>query len=298
MATNSYKLAFGGFRTGILDKLLLIATKPSHLRTVMQALTIMKNQNPEFVVPQASITTFCKAAVRLNAPEIAISYINMPWLQLHPTQKTLEVLLNYYAEKAEESFISRIAAGEPEIIPVSSTRDETEVAEETKAKRNKKLLSLWLSEFSQVYRDLLSKRFLEWKPGFHTYNPAARLYASVGDIDTAIKILEETKVDLCKYTIRPLMLSLVFHDRANEALNLSKTTFKCKRIEAGSIAAYLALKDKQGLKKYIQGLTELSIIHCQTHFGKEERKKLLIETLTEIAQEKPLQEEITKYLEM
>jgi len=102
-----------------------------------------------------------------------------------------------------------------------------------------------------------------------------------------------------KIAIRDIMLSLVYKNRALEALEFKeKFTHKSIQEEQALIAVYLALNDKENLKNTLKNIEILTVTHCQCHYGKESRKKLLIELLQEQISEKPMNEEITKYLAM
>jgi len=164
---------------------------------------------------------------------------------------------------------------------------------------DQKVIKSWISEFSIVYRDLVSRRYLEWKPGEKCYNNAAQFYASVGDVDTALQIFNENPVKVQDTPLVCIMLTLVFQNRIEEALQIANKIRETAdiRVEAGFVAAYLASNDKSKLKDYLQSLPDIETKYCRTHFGIESRKKLLIETLTEIASEKTLNPKLQKLME-
>jgi len=166
---------------------------------------------------------------------------------------------------------------------------------------DQKVIKSWISEFSIVYRDLVSRRYLEWKPGEKCYNNAAQFYASVGDVDTALQIFNENPVKVQDAPLVCIMLSLVFQNRIDEALQIAnkirETSTEDIRAGAGFVAAYLASNDKAKLKDYLQSLPDIEIKYCRSHFGIESRKKLLVETLTEIASEKTLNPKLQQLME-
>jgi len=164
---------------------------------------------------------------------------------------------------------------------------------------DQKMIKSWISEFSIVYRDLVSRRYLEWKPGEKCYNNAAQFYASVGDVDTALQIFNENPVKVHDAPLVCIMLTLVFQNRIDEALQIANKIRETEDIRAGAgyVAAYLASNDKAKLKDYLQSLPDIEIKYCRTHFGIESRKKLLIETLTEIASEKTLNAKLQQLME-
>jgi hypothetical protein len=298
IATKSHKLTRGGFRTGILEKLLIIATKPSHIRTVMQALTIMQNRDQKFSVPQSTTSILCKAAARIGAPEIGLSFIQMPWLKMWPTKYAVESLVKRYVVDAETHFIDRLVIGEKTTVPVSSARVEDDAAldEESKAKKNRKRIDMWLNDFINVYRELVSDRHPNWRADSLSHSLGIRFYASVGDTDTAKQICNTTP-DVTPRAIRDLMLALIAQGKEKEALEyVSKTNSNnSEHLQQAIIATYLALGDKDSLKEFLKTIDQISILHCKSHFGDEARKNILKEVLQESLDKQP--EAVVNYLQ-
>jgi len=105
---------------------------------------------------------------------------------------------------------------------------------------------MWLNDFTQVFRELLSNRYPEWKADGESYALGVRFYASIGDINNALDIYKSFPEIDNKIAIRDIMLSLVYKNRALEALEFKeKFTHKSIQEEQALIAVYLALNDKE-----------------------------------------------------
>jgi len=291
IATRSYKFPQGGFRMGILKTMLHIATKPSHLRIVQQGLTIMQHRDQNLVFESEIATLMSKAAVRIGVPEIALTFIQMPWLKFWPSQRAIKILLDKYAEDAERCFLDRFVVGEPPLLPPQQAKEKNEKEEEdpdAKAKAEAKHIDLWLSKFTDTYRELRSDRH-EWKPSNDSYSSVIRFYAAVGDVNAAIQLHDALKGPFSDKALRNIMLALVHQGRASEAIKYKLAEGYPNSTLQGLVAANLALKDPSNTLAILKELPSLDLSVVQSHFGVPERKQFIKHIIKTLAAEGPTQ---------
>jgi len=327
--TGSYRLPQGGFRVGILQLVAERAYKPAHLTIVHKCLSVVMHKYPSKVIPPNFAAFYCRSASRLHIPEVGLAFIQSPWLKLKPTESTIRFLLNEYAHQARKYFLYRIAEGLEPIVPRSDMvkkkeeegeEEENEDDEATKKakedKKQTKTINTWLQEFTATYKELLSDRH-SWKPTGYSLSAVASVYACVGDVDTAISVINKIQnpQDITGAARDDIVLALILAQRTAEAapfLNFF-SDYSAIRIpfgttkklppnlipQKGEVALYLALNDEQNLRKFFsekkfseEKIPEYckpmfsetlypSTIKC--HFGVESRKELLRKVMEEVA---------------
>lgn len=72
-----------------------IATRPRHIRLAIQIISLHQNRDPTQVVASETVTHLITASIRLGCPELAVSFLTLPWVRVNPTAKNIEMLLEY-----------------------------------------------------------------------------------------------------------------------------------------------------------------------------------------------------------
>lgn len=310
LKNSSYNLPNGGFRKGIFQEYLTTLETPQQLNIVIQCLNVWqqkqfkRTEDQVNSIPDNLSALVCKAAARVGAPDLGLSYMQMPWVNTTHSRNSIHVLLNRYAIDAESWILAKRAAGESIIAPPNfkeirsmskggnkeanedddeDEESEEEETEEGKEKRLKSFFDHWINSFMQTYREARLDKY-EWSANEETYGYVARFYSSLGDCDAALQILETfPNVDMKTKDI--IVLGLISKDRVKEASGLvasGKSTFA-----TGAFAIALASNNRTEAvaqaKKAIELFNKIKseeekakkIPFFKLHFGVPERIELL-----------------------
>jgi len=297
MKNASYKLPNGGFRKGIFQEYLHTLQTPQQLNVVIQALNVWqqrqfkKTKDQVNSIPDNISALVCKAAARVGAPDLGLSYIQMAWIKTNHPISNIHHLLRRYAEDAENWILLKKAAGLPIESPPNykeiralqpnkildkddeeEEEEEEEISPEDKEKQIKLFFNHWINCFMQTYREARSDKY-PWSPNAQTYGYVARFYSCVGDCDAALQIYQAFS-DIDEKALDIIILGLVCKNRIEEAHKLINTTKN--DYFPGKLATYLALNDRNEVINNIQsGLVIKDKKIFRLHFGIPERIHLL-----------------------
>jgi len=314
LKNSSYNLVNGGFRKGIFQIYLKTLETPQQLNIVIQCLNVWqqkqfkRTEDQVNSIPANISSLVCKAAARVGAPDLGLSYIQMPWVNTTHSRNNLNVLLSRYAVESEAWILYKKAAGEPITAPpnykeiramskgkkTEGTEDEEdeeseeEETEEVKAKKLKSFFDHWINSFMQTYREARSDKY-SWTANSETYSFVARFYAALGDCDASLQILE-TFPDISPKAIDTIILGLLSKNRAEEANKIVNTHYSGNASRHdGPFATSLALNNREEsvtrAKSLLDNHKSLAVTHpkslkyrptfCKFHFGVPERIALL-----------------------
>jgi len=245
MNNASHKLPRGGIRIGLVDSFLKALKTPQQLRVAIQCLTVWQHRSKRdkaeltnTAIPLTTSSLVIDASIRVNAPDIGLSYIQMPWIDTTITLNMVNKILDKYATDAEERVLFRKLEGKAPLIPqtfretekTNEKKDETDDEEESEEevtegeldeKKIQKLYTQWVDGFMAAYKEARSQKHT-WKADKKTYSSVARFYSSFGDIDAALEITKAFPESLSR-AASTITLALIQAGRLEEAETIANS---------------------------------------------------------------------------